>query len=188
MQPTQNIFRVIVISLAMLFTAPAMAQQVDDLERFAEPQVEQVRLLLSGYHELPERALFDQVADAPEIVEALAHGPHSPVRDRALAALGRYWPSGDVYLLYARVLADDATPTGTRHRVMVYFADAFGERAIPAIRPYLSSDDVQLRISAVGALGRIGSDEALGILDGFADRETNPVVLDAVEDASRVLR
>jgi HEAT repeat protein len=150
--------------------------------------VAQVRLLLSGYHDLPDRAQFDRVADAPAIVKALAHGPDGPTRDRALAALGRYWPSGDVYLLYARVLAADSTPVGTRHRVMVYFADAFGERAIPAIRPYLSNQDPQLRISAVHALGRIGSDQAIAVLDRFADDETNAVVLEAVDDASRTLR
>lgn len=185
---TNRLIQMIVFSLAMLLCATAFAQQVDDLRQFDEPQVAQVRLLLSGYHELPDQALFDRVEDAPRIVGALAHGADGPIRDRALAALGRYWPSGDVYLLYAKVLADDATRTGTRHRVMVYFADAFGERALPAIRPYLASPDVQLRISAVHAVGRIGTDEAMEVLDRFAAHETNTVVLEAVDEAARTLR
>lgn len=175
-------------ALLSVASVPASAQDQGPRVDAPAESVREVTLLLSGYHDLAPRASFESVAGAPAIVRALAEGPHSLVRDRALAALGRYWPSGDVYLLYANIIADPATPLGTRHRVVLMYAEAFGDRAIPAIRPLLGAADLQLRVTAVQALGRIGSDEALALIDEAARTATHPVLLDAIERSSRVLR
>lgn len=183
--------RLITMSLFCIITLVssfAAAQDNVGLATFAPDDVSTVTMLLSGYHDLAPRESFDAVPNARSIVEVLAHGPHGVVTDRALAALGRYWPSADVYLLYANVVASDATADGTRYRVVLMFAEAFGDRAIPAIRPLLSSKDLQLQITAVQALGEVGTDEAVAIVNDFAKTATNPALLAQIDKSTRVLR
>lgn len=175
----------------VLVTGTAFAQDNGDvpgLDRHDPANVQQVQLLLSGYHELPTREALAAVPGAHDIVLALAHTDGMMTRDRALAALGHYWPSGDVFLLYAKTVASPTTPDGTRHRIMVLAADAFGERAVPMLTPYLSNADVQLRITAVEALGRIRTDEVVALLEAHAAGESNPIVLERIERATRTLR
>ena len=174
-------------SFASSQTAP-IPQTGSSVDHFPAADVARARLLLSGYHGLPDRDVLTQSPNAFEIVRALSQSSDSLVRDRALQALSRFWPSGDVFLAYANVLADPNTAEGTRHRVMLLAADVFADRAVPMIRPYLEADDVQLRLSAVEALGRVRTDEVVAILTARAEVETDPVVLERIELASRVLR
>jgi hypothetical protein len=180
------------ITVALLFVlvlpATAMAQDSSDTDQLAPHDVQTVSMLLSGYHDLASQETLSQVPNARSIVETLAQGPNGFVRNRALAAMGRYWPSGDVYLLLANVLTADDTPEGTRHRVLLLFADAFGDRAIPVIRPFLAANDLQLQITAVQAFGMIGTDEAVAIVHDFAAGATHPVLIEQVEKSTRVLR
>ncbi len=177
----------LVLSLT-LFCSSAFAQQVTGPVAYPQDDVRTITFLLSGYHELAPRASFEAVPNGAAIVDALARRPHSFVSDRALIALGQYWPSADAYLLYAKVVASDATPVGTRHRAVLMFAQAFGDRAIPALRPLLASDDLQLQITTVQALGRIGTDESRDIVIALASTTTNPLLLEQIDRSSRVLR
>lgn len=179
------------LAVALLGLPAAWAQdngQGAGLEKFNPADVEQVRLLLSGYHGLPDEGSLRSVKDAHEIIQVLATSDGLLIRDRALAALGNFWPSADVYLLYANVLADPKTPDATRHRVMILAAEVFGDRAVPVIKPYLTSNDVQLRLTAVEALGRVRTEEVVAILESHAEKETNAIVLERIDKASRILR
>lgn len=191
------IFRSLLITTLLAgFSASAVAQNSSvptpshggAVNQFADEEVAHVRLLLSGYHGLPDREALAASPNAFAIVSALSHSDNVLVRDRALEALGRFWPSGDVFLAYANVVADETTPDGMRHRIMLVAAEVFGDRAVPMIRPYLSVDDVQLRLTAVEALGRIRTDQVVAILEAHADSETNALVLERIARASRVLR
>lgn len=183
----KRLIALIALSVSLL-SAPAFAQVAPGPGSFAQDDVKTVTMLLSGYHDLAPQASFDAVRNAPQIVETLARGPHSHIRDRALAALGRYWPSADVFLLYANVIASPDTAEGTRHRTVLMMAESFGDRAIPALEPLLHANDVQLQITAVQALGSIGSDEAFNTLVSFSEGVTNPALLEQLERSARVLR
>lgn len=186
-----RIASLVVASLLVLASHSAAAQDpvvAPSLDRFDRGHVDHVRLLLSGYHGLPDRAALDDVPDARQIVLAFAHSDAPLVRDRALAALGHFWPSGDVFLLYATTLASPDTPDGTRHRAMILAAEVFGDRAVPMIVPYLGNADVQLRLTAVEALGHVRNDAAVAALEERRTVEGNAVVLERIDDATRVLR
>ena len=183
----KRLFALVVLSVS-LFCGTAFAQVAPGPVSFAQDDVKTVTMLLSGYHDLAPQASFDAVANAHQIVDTLARGPHSHIRDRALAALGRYWPSADVFLLYANVIASPNTAEGTRHRAVLMMAESFGNTAIPAIKPLLSADDLQLQITAVQALGSIGSDEAFDTLVSFSEGVTNPTLLKQLDQSARVLR
>lgn len=155
---------------------------------FPADDVRTVTMLLSGYHDIAPQTSFDDVANAPRIVTAIANGAHSLVRDRALAALGRYWPSADVYLLYANVIASPDTAEGTRHRVVLMLAESFGDRALPALRPLLEVPDLQLQLTAVQAIGSIGTDEAFDLLIDLSRAVSNPALLAQIDRSARVLR
>ena len=147
-----------------------------------------LRLLLSGYHGLPPKAEFETIAGVKALLYVFAHDASDALhRDRALAALA-YFPDGSVFRLYAEILGDASTPEGTRHRVMRLLAEAFGDRALPLLRPYLEADDLRLRLTAVAAVGDIGSDAATDALRARIDRETHPVVRERLERAGRQLR
>ena len=178
----------VMMIIALAFTSDAFAQQTADLADVPRHDVENVTLLLSGVHELAPASSFDAIPNAYRIVHSLASGPDGVVRDRALAALGRYWPSGDVFLLYAGVIASPATKEGTRHRVILMLAESFGERAIVALEPLLSSSDLQLRITTVQALGAIGTDEAIATINEQVSSDEPAALVEAADKATRVLR
>lgn len=182
----------LIVLTVSLFCGSAFAQVANGPTggptTFAQDDVRTVTLLLSGYHDLAPQSSFDAVPNAPAIVETLARGSHSVVRDRALAALGSYWPSADVFLLYANVIASSDTAEGTRHRVVLMMAESFGNTAIPAIKPLLSADDLQLQITAVQALGSIGSDEAFATIVSFSQSVTNPALIEQIDRSARILR
>jgi len=91
--------------------------------------------------------------------------------------MGRYWASGEVFLLYLDTVASVDTPDGTRHRTVLLLAETFGDRAIPALQPLLHSDDLQLRITAVQALGTIQTDESYALLVDYAKRTGASLIL-----------
>ncbi len=180
-----------ILLAALLLASPALAQDNGnggELDRFDPTAVQKVELLLRGYHGLPERDAMTSIPDAQKIVAALAQSEGRLTRDRALAAMGHFWPSGDVFLLYAKTLASPDTPEGTRHRIMILAADVFGERAVPMLKPYLQNENVQLRMTAVDALGYIRTDEVVAILENHARGERNAIVLERIDKAMRVVR
>lgn len=188
--------RIILAAFVLLLSAgSATAQQATQdlaprpgVSQFAEQDVKSIRLLLSGYHEIADLEAFATVPDAPQIVDALARGPHGLIKDRALAALGRYWPSADVYLLYADVLTAEDTPEGTQHRVMLLFAKTFGDRAMPIVESYLAHEDARLRLTAVQALAQIGTNEAFARIDSHAETVRDPVMLKQIDRYARTIR
>ncbi len=111
-------------------------------------------LLLSAHHELPARERFDALG--ARVDHALASVARDTTtfplqRYRALEALGTHYPGTLAAQVYAEALrqGDDE---GLVHRLLLWAPQLLGARALPMVTPYLSHDDVQLRLSAATGL------------------------------------
>lgn len=155
---------------------------------FTAQNVEQVSLLLSGYHEVGTKAQFEKIQNVNGILTSLAKGKKGFIRDRAIIVLARYWASADVYLLMASVISNSNTSFGTRLRMLVQLGDTFGSRALPILKHYLTDEDPQVRISALQALQATDSDEAFVLIVGHAKNENISLVLEAVKKYSARIR
>lgn len=163
-------------------TVPAVEVDV------AVDDVERALLLLSGYHGIPTAEEFEAALTDPKATMfAILQDPDvsSIHRDRAIGAL-QYWPGEDVRAFYESMLASPETPEMVRHRVIGHAAVAFGDDAIELITPYLDVDDVQFRLTAVHALGQIGTPAAMQRLDAAAQLEASDVVLRQIQQVGGV--
>ena len=155
-----------------------------------EAQYERATMLLSGFHGIPPKETFEQKLEAPEHILlgiALSEDTSAVYRKQALTALA-YWPNDTVFGVYGRLLQDVRTADTIRHRVMLLLADTFAERALAQLRPYLSDDDLQLRLTAIEAIRRLPSDDAVAALREALKTETNAVAKERLEKYSQTLR
>lgn len=141
-------------------------------------QEDTILLLLSAHHELPPKRLFTKASpDARAILLELAQRDEffKLHRYRALEALGSYWADGEVFTLYAGILAGDEDVL-LKHRILMFSARAFGDRSVPMIQPYVRHDDYQLRRTAIEALIGIGTPDALTPLrTALPEEESEPL-------------
>ncbi|MBA2661283.1 MAG: HEAT repeat domain-containing protein [Bradymonadaceae bacterium] len=190
--------KVLVGSALSLFLAhSALAQKHDVVTRpsaplkpDAEASHERAKLLLSGYHGLVSQAeLESAVPNAREVMFDIARDKASAElhRQRAVAALG-FWPDATVHALFRALLSASDSSEGLRHQLIGHLARVFGDAALADIAPYLADDDVQLRLTAISALGMLGTDEALLLLAKAGKSESNPVVLERIAQAGRHVR
>lgn len=190
--------------LTAALAAPSFAQESPDANRanpgatspaptdakaaFAEAR-EKVTLLLSGYEYFPSREDLDRVAPADVMVDVLrsladeADG-RPAIRLRAIDALGFYSEPGAVRYLEQRVAPpaanapddDPRTLRLMRHRAMTALGRALGERALTALNPYLDDDDLQIRLSAISAIGNFGGEAGKKMLRELKTRDTHHAV------------
>ena len=161
------------------------AAEVEDV--VTEPH-ETALLLLSAYHGIPTREQFESaIPDAADVLFAIATDPEvsSIHRDRAIGAMA-YWPSERVEALYVDLLASEDVGEMVKHRVIGHLSVAFGDDALPLIEPYLSSSDLQFRLTAVSALEGLGTPAALQALEFAARAEIDDLVLERIETALEV--
>ncbi len=150
--------------------------------------VERALLLLSGYHGIPTAEELEAALSDPQtIMFAIISDPDVSAihRDRAIGALA-YWPDATVQAYFAGVLAAPDTPEMMRHRVIGHIATAFGDDAIALIAPYLDDEDLQFRLTAVHALGHIGTPAAMQRLEAAAQVEASNVVLEQIQELGGV--
>ena len=112
-----------------------------------------VEALLAGHHGLVPAAVLDKAApDVAAVLRTIAADAETfpPRRYAAFEALMR-WPDAATRVLYRAALAPDQ-PTGLRHRVARYHAQAFGAAALPELKALLADPDADLRVTAAVAL------------------------------------
>ena len=151
----------------------------------ADTAREQVLVLLSAHHGLPERERFEALVDDPAAVlfSLVSETDLNPIFwDRAVAALAM-WPSDGVRSLYVSLLAEPPREM-VRHRVIGHAVVAFGDSAVPLVSPYLQDADVQLRLTTVDVLGHLATPAAFEALDAVRSQESSPVVLERIERAT----
>lgn len=150
---------------------------------------ERVQFLLSGYEYFPTRKDLDEVASAPILTTVLKSMVSDsklapPTRFRAVDALGLYnEPDVAKFLLgYVAPPAKDADPADIhtlelmRHRVIIAYAKSQGALSNEALIPLLEDSDLQIRLTAISALGKHGGLEAVKHLRALKDRDTHHAV------------
>jgi hypothetical protein len=153
-----------------------------------EEAIERVRLLLSAYHALPPRSAFEEAVADPE--STLWHiATHAEeffaIRQRALVMLSA-WPTDRLRAYYEFLLADDTTHEIVQHQVFSQLLATFGDRGLNTAARWLSSDDMQRRLTAVHALARSRSTYAAEMLEQRLEFEEDAFVRERIEAALRV--
>jgi len=148
-----------------------------------------VRLLLTGYHGVPSRAVLETASpNARVLLMGYANDPLAGMqRERAILALA-HWPTPDTLWVYRRALKDPTITTSGRQSMMLQAAKTFGPTVLEDLKGFLKSDDVQTRITAVTALASMNSDTAFGVLDAHSKVEKAVPVLDALAQKGRRIR
>lgn len=150
--------------------------------------VETARVLLSGYHGLPDQADFEAaVPNAEAILWSLASSSSQfpLVRDRALAALG--WYASPAWRdLLVQIHGDATAAEPTRHRALTLLVEPYPAAATTAAIVWSRDVDIQRRLSAVHALAAIVSDEAIAHLQAWQQTETDALVRDTIGAALRL--
>ncbi len=140
-------------------------------------------LMLSGYHGVPTAAELEAAFEDPQgIMLAIAQDDSVSAihRDRAIGVLA-YWPSESVQQFYTQLLESPETPEMVQHRVIGHVAVAFGDQAVDLVASYLNNQDVQFRLTAVQALGTIGTPLAMQQLQTAQTIENSNVVLEQMQ-------
>ena len=167
-------------------TGPEVSEpEVPEVPVEASEDRETLTLLLSGYHGLPEAAVFEARFDDPRaLLLALLQDPSvGPIHyDRALAALA-YWPNPEVRAVYDRHLVDATRPMMVHH-IIVNYVRGFGDEALDAVLPYLSSEDVQVRLTVVEALRVHGTPRAVEALIAAEQGESHALVRERIREAT----
>lgn len=160
-------------------TPPMPTVPIDAAER------ESVTFLLRAIHELPDAEAFAEVTARPtEVLWAIAFDEEEPafIRDRAVLALG-YWPDEQLWtFLSARAMS--GSDELTTHQAIAQMVRVWPERSLAVVTPLLQDDDLQVRLSAIDALGRVEAADAVDSLERALDVEVNPV---ARQELERVL-
>ncbi|RVU47924.1 hypothetical protein EA187_00360 [Lujinxingia sediminis] len=164
----------------------------DDASAARDAHIEEaVLMLLSQHHRAPTlKQLEGLTPRARYFVERIARDEDAFAfhRERALIALG-YWADDATFNYLAGLLDNPQTDESLLHTLLPLLANSFGERAVGELTPFvLEHDNVQVRISAAAALGRLNSDEAFKILDIAIEQEPNPIARQRIEDAAARLR
>lgn len=152
--------------------------------------VERAKMLLMGYHGLPSKETFEDNLDQPKVVVtsiALDQDGFTLHRKRALAALG-YWADAGVMRHYTQLLADAQTPETLHHATILLLAKHFPKEALGHLKPYLAHANLQYRLSAIEAIRRLPSDDAVEALREALKTETNAVAKRRLEKYSQVVR
>lgn len=153
---------------------------------------ERLAFLLSGFEHVPDRRELDQVGGPAEVVgwlnTFLNDSEERPViRLRALDLLSLYAQEEARAPLAAIAAADhrandhplDAsarTRAQARHRALTALARNEHPEAFAIWREALRSDDLQIRITAIGLLRRHAPERALPLLEQLATEDTRPAV------------
>ncbi|MDH5508872.1 MAG: HEAT repeat domain-containing protein [Nitrospinota bacterium] len=174
-----NIARAAVI-VAML-AAPAAAQN------FEAANVENLRSVLSGYHEVPgpdywqkldanmaRASLLRLSADKNELIH---------IRTRALSALANFV---DPQVERSLIQIFNSQERGyLRAAALNTYSAIRGREAVPALEKGLSDKDEIVKISAIRGLGRVGGEQAARILQRAMHTEIDPVAKDAMARSLR---
>jgi len=189
----RRVFIGLFIALVAFVGSAVFAQGVDKKEAEAPSKkeaaleaevVDKVKLLLSGYEYFPTRAdLTRATPRAYEALEAIAEdGAALPsMRTRALDALGLYDEKAEVALILERILAEEKLEDVYLRHAVTSSMKAFGQQALPWVAPFLSHTDVQLRLSAVYAVGHFGGSVGKEVLQQRIEVERDKLVLERIQ-------
>ncbi|QDG51881.1 HEAT repeat domain-containing protein [Persicimonas caeni] len=170
-------------------SAPASAEGDSTESERAESIRRQLVFALSAYHGAPTRDALDAIG-APDLVAshlrdlARTNKLRPSMRLRAVDMLGHYRDAKTVAFL-GRVVDEPASVAVREprqlellhHHAIASFARIRGEQAVAKLAPLVVAGDLQLRLTAVTALGRFGGPAGRKRLYDLRTSIDDPVVL-----------
>ncbi|MEM9194512.1 MAG: HEAT repeat domain-containing protein [Myxococcota bacterium] len=140
------------------------------------PTRSQIRSLLSGYEFVPTAEQIQSLGHEalPLLIELANDGAEPPfVRLRAVRLTAAFPTPATRTFLLAMVRAPNQSDLMMRQAVLA-LGQAFGERCIPDVAPFLSHRDPVVREAAVRALSRVGTNDARERIRRRMAQETSP--------------
>ncbi len=149
----------------------------------ADPALERrLQDLLWAYEDTPTPEQLQALGpETTGVLRAWAADTSRPFafRGRAVHALGAFPVEGNRSLLL--LWAHDSAQNGLLRRMAIQaLANGWGDAAAADIAPFLSDPDVQNRITAVHALGRLSDPVRKPLLQARLGVETQPVVTSCI--------
>ena len=168
-------------------TPPAHSPEADK----ASPLRQRIVVLLSGFEYFPTKADLEQGTDEAAVSALLqqlvSDASERPlVRTKAVDALGYYADeeSRELLLGLARTpvnVTEDRLGDSMRHHAITSLAKSQKDRAVGDLKPLLEDPDIQIRLSAVVALGKHAQQAARPVLLERLSLERNDTVTRELE-------
>lgn len=185
-----SVLSAVVFALALAVAQPAVAQQGDAQgAQKSESLRQKLEFALSAYHGAPTRAQLDELGSPKTVARLLRdvagdEASRASMRLRAVDVLGHYDDTQTVAFLEAVIDAPSKLEVPSarhaellRHHAMLSFARIRGDRAVAKLAPLAEGGDLQLRLTAVSALGRFGGKAAHARLRELRRRTDHPALL-----------
>ena len=146
-----------------------------------------LRFSLSGYEYFPTRSDLDRIGSPDLVIDELIRIANSPderpsLRVRAIDALGYYDETQSTEFL-AKQINPASPPPNTRvarsirHHSIVSFAKAARENAVETLQPLIDHSDLQIRLTAINAIGKHGGTIGQNVLKSLDGPAQHPAVL-----------
>ncbi len=186
---SKNAIALIIASLAVVCPSVGRAQQAASPAHTAVEHLRsQVVFWLSGYHGGPTRAQLDALGTPAHITAELRRlagdaALRPTLRLRALDALGLY--SDAATTAFVRRVVDAPRALAEHHprvaallrqHALLSYARIRGPASVAQLARFVGADDLQLRLTAVVALGRYGGAAGRDQLQALRAHIDDPVV------------
>ncbi len=155
---------------------------------------EQLLFWLNSYHGAPSGEQLEALGEPAAVARALREicadvGLRPSLRVRAIDGLGFFDEPSTAAFLQEIVAAPQraiesprrSTAERFQRHAMLSFARIEGPAAVETLEPFLEADDLQLRISAVEAIGRFGGQAGRLRLERLASQVDHPVLERKIE-------
>lgn len=143
-----------------------------------------IRLLLSGYDSFPTADELRAVSPAaPAFLMQIAQDKTAlpTLRNRAIDALG-YFDEPEVKAFLTVILTEpDTAPEMGVHKAITALMKLEGEDGLGQVSPFLQHEDVQLRLTAVEAIGNFGGRGGRVLLEERRKIEPSKMVKDKIK-------
>lgn len=173
--------------------ATGSGPEVDQPTKPAQPKVvdaaalrKKVLFLLSGYEYFPKRVDLDKLGPADAVAklgrDLARDGSLKPsTRLRAVDMLG-YYNDADTLRYLGDLIAQETAKLPAaeirprrlmRHHAMTALARSQGNKALAALKPMLKHSDLQLRLTAISAIGKHAGSDGKSLLHTHSSTTTH---------------
>ncbi|GEM_PF-5094005 len=182
---TKEFLSLTVLLLALGQTWPASAQDKPSKADTKDKLVE----LLNGDKMPTSDQLWAVSADVDSALSDVINDKNAPGRTRLVAVkcLGHF-QSKRARLLLRSLVTDPVWQKPFRIVAIVSMANSMGQEAFDDIRGYCLDSDADVRLSCVRAMGAMGGDRALHLVQDLQLRETDTSVQKAISETLQQLR
>ena len=175
--------------VALLFIASSAS--ADDATHGGAEERKNIQLALNAYHGVDAKTLNAAAKDPQVHLLALISSPDTKplTKLQALAALAHFPNAATLRVYRSHLKGANLNGEGSRelHRAIQGMAFAFGEEATKVLEPLLAHSDLQVRLTVVDAMSRLG-EASKSRLREHLKTERNPLVIESIVKKAASLR